>query len=62
MHAEIAPFTLIEDSDGLVEFRQLNKGIKWMGFDTEFIGEKRFITMICLIQVATEKGFFLIDP
>jgi ribonuclease D len=33
-----------------------------MCFDTEFIGEKRFITTICLIQVGTAHGFFLIDP
>ena len=34
----------------------------WLAFDTEFIGEKRFITLVCLIQVATPDGLFLIDP
>ena len=62
MQAKIPPYTLIEDSAGLKEFRELHKGAEWMGFDTEFIGEKRFITLICLIQVATEHGYFLIDP
>ncbi len=33
-----------------------------MSFDTEFIGERRFTTTICLIQVATTAGCFLIDP
>ncbi len=62
MHAGIAPHTLIVDSAGLEEFKRINEGIEWMGFDTEFIGEKRFITLICLIQVATEHGYYLIDP
>jgi len=33
-----------------------------MAFDTEFVGEKRYMTTLCLIQVASEKGIFLIDP
>ena len=62
MQVDIAPFTFIEDAAGMDEFARINAGISWMGFDTEFIGEKRFVTLICLIQVATEHGFFLIDP
>lgn len=62
MQSEIAPFTLVEDAEGLEDFYRVNRGVEWMCFDTEFIGEKRFITMICLIQVATEHGYFLIDP
>lgn len=62
MQAQIAPFTLIDDASGLEKFAKINEGIEWMGFDTEFIGEKRFLTLICLIQVATEHGYFLIDP
>jgi ribonuclease D len=33
-----------------------------MGFDTEFVGEKRYYTLLCLIQIATANGFYLIDP
>lgn len=33
-----------------------------MCFDTEFVGEKRFVTRICLIQVTTTHGNYLIDP
>lgn len=62
MQGEITPYTLVEDEQGLLAFKKANEGITWMGFDTEFIGEKRFITLICLIQVATENGFYLIDP
>lgn len=33
-----------------------------MCFDTEFVGEKRFVTRLCLIQVTTINGNYLIDP
>jgi len=62
MQVETAPFTLIEDAAGFEEFKRTNEGIEWMAFDTEFIGEKRFVTLICLIQVATVHGYYLIDP
>src|SRR5262245_12070194 len=32
------------------------------GFDTEFIGEETFVPELCLIQVATVNGLFVIDP
>ena len=32
-----------------------------MGFDTEFIGERRFYTLLCLVQLATENGYYLLD-
>lgn len=33
-----------------------------MGLDTEFVGEKRFVTLLCLIQVSTPNGNYIIDP
>lgn len=33
----------------------------WIGFDTEFVGEKTYIPVLCLIQVVTEHDIFLID-
>ncbi len=62
MQAKTAPFQLIEDAAGLQDFARVNKGVDWLCFDTEFVGEKRFITTICLIQIATKNGFYLIDP
>lgn len=62
MKADIARFTLIEDVDALEDFARQHEQTEWMCFDTEFIGEKRFITTICLIQVASPEGVFLIDP
>lgn len=56
------PYTFIKTPAELTRFAESNQGIDWMGFDTEFIGEKRYYTLLCLIQVATEHGFYLIDP
>lgn len=55
-------FTLLDTEDALVAFAALNKNAPWMAFDTEFIGEKRFETLLCLIQVVTPLGVYLIDP
>jgi ribonuclease D len=55
-------FELITTKEGLEHFGQINADIEWMCFDSEFVGEKRFTTRLCLIQVATEHGLFLIDP
>jgi ribonuclease D len=33
-----------------------------LGFDTEFIGENTFHPRLCLLQVATEEGLYIIDP
>lgn len=55
-------FELITTKEGLEHFGQINSEVEWMCFDSEFVGEKRFMTRLCLIQVATEHGLFLIDP
>ena len=46
----------------LAEWAQRTRQHDWLAFDTEFIGEKRFRTLVCLIQVATPDGLALIDP
>ena len=56
------PYTFVDNHADLLAFVSQNKRIDWMCFDTEFVGEKRFHTQLCLIQVATENGNFLIDP
>ena len=54
-------YTLIEEEESLALFYNQNKTTKWLCFDTEFVGEKRYVTLLCLIQIATENGFYLID-
>ncbi|MCP9235347.1 HRDC domain-containing protein [Lewinella sp. JB7] len=55
-------YTLIQTPEALRDFYEEHRGIDWMGFDTEFIGEKRYHTLLCLIQVSSEYGYYLIDP
>jgi ribonuclease D len=62
MKEEIIQHTFISTSEGLEQFAEECKDIKWIGFDTEFIGEKRYFTLLCLIQVSCEHGYYLIDP
>ena len=37
------------------------KGKPWIGFDTEFVGEKTFIPLLCLLQIVSDKAIYLID-
>jgi ribonuclease D len=55
-------YEYIETTAQLEVFAATNQGITWLGFDTEFITERRFYPMLCLIQVITEHGVYLIDP
>ncbi len=56
------PHYYVDTPTQLQAFAQENQAITWLGFDTEFISEKRFYPMLCLIQVITEHGVYLIDP
>jgi ribonuclease D len=62
MTAPARQYTFIDTHEALREFADSLRGITWLGFDTEFIGEKRYFTLLCLIQVSCERGMFLIDP
>ena len=55
------PYLLLESEEDLEKFYQENKNVEWMGFDTEFIGEKRFHTLLCVVQLATPNGYYVID-
>ncbi len=54
-------YILIDNDSALEQFYNDHKDIPWFGFDTEFVGEKRYYTLLCLIQVISTKGIFLID-
>jgi ribonuclease D len=61
MNTDTKKVVLIERAEDLEAFYEENKNVAWLGFDTEFVGEKRYYTLLCLIQVATVNGFYLID-
>lgn len=52
----------IKNKTDFDEFIDLHRDILWLGFDTEFIGENRLIPLLCLIQISSKHGIFLIDP
>lgn len=62
MGADVQNYTLIETPEALQSFYEENKSVEWLGFDTEFVGEKRFHTLLCLIQISSVHGYYLIDP
>ena len=55
-------YTLIEKAADLRQFCAAHKHVEWLAIDTEFIGEKRYEVLLCLIQVASPLGYYLIDP
>ncbi len=55
-------YQLIDQPQQLQSFAEQHQQVSWVGFDTEFIGEKRYYTQLCLIQIASEFGYFIIDP
>lgn len=61
MAQNLPDYKLIETTSELELFYQENKDVAWLAFDTEFVGEKRYETLLCLIQVSTEHGYYLID-
>lgn len=54
-------FIFIDTEEMFADFKAQHQSVKWIGFDTEFIGEKRFYTELCILQFSSEKGIFIID-
>src|SRR6266851_3583447 len=53
---------LIAQPDELTEFCVRLASHSHFGFDTEFVGEDTYHPSLCLVQVATPEGLYLIDP
>jgi ribonuclease D len=51
----------INTQEALSDFYEKNKNVSWIGFDTEFVGERTYVPVLCLVQVASEHGNYLID-
>lgn len=54
-------YTLIESQGALEAFVDQHRQAPWLAIDTEFIGENRYQTLLCLVQVGSDQGAFLID-
>lgn len=55
-------FTFIETDAVLKKVCASLQKHDWLAFDTEFVSEKRFKTLLCLIQIASPEGYYLVDP
>ncbi len=55
------PYLEIHTQKHLAEFCARSAGSKFIGFDTEFVSENRYRPQLCLLQVATDSEFAIID-
>jgi ribonuclease D len=46
------------DFDRVIEEISIHQ---WIGFDTEFVGEKTYIPVLCLLQIVVENNIYLVD-
>ena len=56
------PFKFIEKQSELYRFLEATDKATWIGCDTEFISEGRYQPDLCLVQVSTELGDYILDP
>ncbi|MDO5580554.1 MAG: HRDC domain-containing protein [Planctomycetia bacterium] len=54
-------YQFLKTPEELAEWLKKIENTSWIGLDTEFISEGKFTPLLCLIQIATEEGLFLID-
>jgi ribonuclease D len=59
--SELPDFEFITDKDALASFCLRLKTAKYIGFDTEFVSENRYQPELCLLQVATDSEYVIVD-
>ena len=55
------PYQEIKTRQQLAEFCKRSVSSRFIGFDTEFVSENRYRPELCLLQVATDEEFAIID-
>lgn len=55
------PVREVRQGQDLAAFFSALDQADWFGFDTEFIGEKRDVPLLCLLQVITDEAIWLVD-
>jgi ribonuclease D len=55
-------YDYLKTDDELVEFCQANQQAAAIAFDTEFVSEDTYGPELCLIQIAIDKKYTIIDP
>ncbi|MEZ4918067.1 MAG: ribonuclease D [Saprospiraceae bacterium] len=51
----------LDDQEHFDEVMKSVQDIDWIGFDTEFIGEKTYIPKLCLLQIICNSEIYLVD-
>lgn len=51
----------LEKQNDFDRIMQSISGAAWIGFDTEFVGEKTYIPVLCLLQIVTGDDIYLVD-
>ncbi len=54
-------YKIIENDKQMKQFSIENSNIQWIAFDTEYTTEKSYKPRLCLIQILTERGKYIID-
>ena len=62
MTKENNSWQLIDSQDSLAELSQRLQSVDWVAIDTEFMREKTYFPVLCLIQLATPDWAVCIDP
>lgn len=52
----------VDDDEQLAATVEAIRRAPRVGFDTEFVGESTYEPQLCLLQVATEEGIWIVDP
>lgn len=55
------PFDHITTAEALADFCNRSQNCKFIGFDTEFVSENRYRPELCLLQVAADGEYAIID-
>ena len=58
----MADWTYVDTPEALAPAVDAMRQATIIGFDTEFVGESTYEPVLCLLQVATETGIWVIDP
>jgi ribonuclease D len=54
--------SVLKDADSLIKIAEEARAGGRFGLDTEFLREKTYRARLCLAQVSTEQGVYLLDP
>lgn len=59
--SELPEFEFITNDSALESFCARLESAEYIGFDTEFVSENRYLPDLCLLQVATESEYAIVD-